>query len=161
MVQIDVQVLSILAGVVIPILVGVITKLHASRTVKAILNFGLSATAGGVAAALAADPPGSVHLREWVLNIAVAWVVSVATYYGLWKPTGAAGAVQTATAGFGVGSDVPAYSDDIEVFTPLAGTTPADIDFEQLHTAVSQANSTKGLQKALHEVLSEFEREFS
>lgn len=94
------QVLSILLGVVIPILVGLVTNHTASSGLKAILNAGLSILAGLLNAAFQAD---GIITREAVLAAAMTWVVSIATYYGLYRPTGIAEAVQKKTAGFGIG----------------------------------------------------------
>ena len=99
MVYSDMTLITILSGVIIPLLVGLLTKLDASSTVKSVLNFGLSALAGGLATVNEAD----FNWKPFVVNFALTWVVSIATYYGLWKPTEVAPKVQVATADFGVG----------------------------------------------------------
>ncbi len=100
-VNLDVQALAFAAGVGVPILVGVVTRSNASSGFKAVLNFLLSAVAGALAVAIEAE--GVVDVGSVVLGIGSVWVVSVATYYGLLKPTGVSGAVQRSTASFGVG----------------------------------------------------------
>lgn len=104
MLELDVQTLNMLAGLVIPLLVGVVTKKLADSWVKAVTNFALSALSGGLAVAIAAD--GMVHLRDWIVAMVSTWIVSIATYYGFWKPTGVALQVQDATAMFGIGAEV-------------------------------------------------------
>lgn len=99
--QIDVQVLTVLSGALIPLLVGLVSKRVTSRGVKAVLNALLSAIAGGLALAIAAE--GNVdNVRSWVLSIGTTWVISVATYYGFWKPTGVTPAIQDSTSEFGI-----------------------------------------------------------
>lgn len=100
--QIDTATISILLGVVIPIVVGIVTKIDAAPGLKAVLNALLSAITGALNLVLTNE--GALVWREFVTSIALAWLVSVATYYGLWKPTGVAGTVATATARVGIGS---------------------------------------------------------
>lgn len=93
------QVITVLSGLVIPLLVGVLAKLEASSTVKAVLNFGLSALAGALG-----ELTGDAFVwADFVMAFGLTWATSVATYYGLWKPTGTSEAVQVKTAGVGVG----------------------------------------------------------
>lgn len=91
------QLIAVLAGVVVPILVGVLAKANAGAGLKAVLNAGLSGLAGALAGAVAGD------FKSFLIAWGSTWAVSVASYYGLWKPTGAAGAVQGATANVGLG----------------------------------------------------------
>lgn len=101
MVQIDVSALNFVVGVLIPILVALLTKLNASRGLKAVINLGLSAIAGAVVVAIQAS--GAVDVGHVVISIGTTWIVSIASYYGLTAPTGVAPAVASATAGVGVG----------------------------------------------------------
>lgn len=100
--QADVATLSLIVGVVLPILVGVVTKELASGGLKATLLALFSGVAGLVNGAINAD---GVFTRESLYAAATTWVIAVATYYGYWKPTGAAQKVAQATdkAGIGVG----------------------------------------------------------
>jgi hypothetical protein len=95
----DAALLATLAGVIVPLLVGIVTKLQAPAGLKAMINAALAAL-GGLAATIV---PGDFAWHPFLANWATAWVVSVATYYGLWKPSGVAPAVQQSTAGVGVG----------------------------------------------------------
>lgn len=99
-VTIDVGHISALIGVAIPLLVGLLTKLEAPSGVKAAANALLSALAG--VATQVVDAGGTFIPSEAVLSVLLTWVVSVATYYGLWKPTKASEVVQLKTANFGV-----------------------------------------------------------
>lgn len=97
----DAQTIALLSGVVIPLLVGLVSKLNASSGLKAIINAFLSAVAGTLATVTQVTAP---QVRDFVIAILSTWVVSVATYYGVYKPTGVAGTVAEKTAGFGLGS---------------------------------------------------------
>lgn len=105
----DAQTVSLLVGVVIPLLVGLLSKLNASSGLKAILNAFLSAIAGALTTVTIVT---EATLRDFVIAILSTWVVSVATYYGIWKPTGVAGTVAVKTSGFGVGSPPVVETDD-------------------------------------------------
>lgn len=94
------QTISILVGFVIPLLVGLLSRANASRHVKAILNFGLSALAAALSGILST---GTFKWSGFAVTFALTWATSVASYYGLLKPTGAAQSIQAATSGFGVG----------------------------------------------------------
>ena len=85
-VHINDQTLALLSGVVIPLAVGAVTKITASRRLQDILNALLSAIAGAVTTAVQAK--GNIVSQTCLLNIGIAWVSSVATYYGLWEPPG-------------------------------------------------------------------------
>lgn len=100
--QLDVQFLNFAVGVLIPLLVGLLTKLEAPSGLKAVLNLALSAVGGALATAIAAE--GNVVLEEWVVGIGMTWLASIVSYSGLWVPTGAAPKVQEATRDFGIGS---------------------------------------------------------
>lgn len=98
----ETQVIAMVSGLFIPLLVGILAKLAAPTWLKAFLNFGLTAATGALATIVPDDSPGfawTPFLIAWLS----AWVVSVATHYGLWKPTGTTLAVQQATADVGLG----------------------------------------------------------
>ena len=99
MVYSDMTVIALLSGVVIPLLVGLLTKLNASSAVKSILNFGLSALAGGLATISETD----FQWKPFLVNFAFTWVVSIATYYGLWAPTGTSAKVNDIAPDVGIG----------------------------------------------------------
>lgn len=84
-----VQVVSILIGTLIPILVALVTKSTAPPGVKAIVNLALSAVSG-FGTEFVND--ANFVWQQALLTTVVTFVVSVASYYGLWKPTNVAGA---------------------------------------------------------------------
>lgn len=106
-VHLDVGTLTFISGAVIPLLVGLVTKYNAHRGLKGLLNALLSAIGGGIAVAIGAN--GTVTLGTWLLTMAQTFALSIATYYGVWKPTGVAQAVQSSTANLGLAlpSDPP------------------------------------------------------
>jgi hypothetical protein len=97
----DATLISLLAGVLIPLLVGLLTKLEAPSGVKAVMNAALSALSGALAT-IAPDGSG-FSWKPFLVFWATTWVVSIATYAGLWKPTGVAPAVQRSTGSVGIG----------------------------------------------------------
>jgi hypothetical protein len=99
-VTLDTQMLSVLTGVIVPLLVGLLTKLNAGRGIKAVINALLSAAAAALALIV---PDVPFELRSFVITWAQVWVISIASYYGFHKPTGVAPAVQQSTANVGVG----------------------------------------------------------
>lgn len=104
MLMIDVAVLAILAGTVLPILVGVVTKKLAAGGIKAAVLAGLSIVTGLVNGAVNAD---GVFTQEALVGAGVAWVTAVATYYGFLKPTGITEKVaDKALPGVGIGRPV-------------------------------------------------------
>lgn len=104
----DIATLGIVLGTIIPILVALVTKRVANPGQKAVINFLLSAIAGSlsVVVAQAQNDLVNIDVSSFVSAIALTWVTSVASHYGLLKPTGVTGtngAVQAAIPG-GVGS---------------------------------------------------------
>lgn len=95
----DMTLLALLGGVIVPILVGLLTKLNASSGVKATLNLGLTALAAALATANEIDFAWRVFAVNWF----VSWAVSVATYYGFYKPTTIAARVQAVAPEVGIG----------------------------------------------------------
>lgn len=100
-VKLDVGTLAIIGGVFIPILVALLTKSTAPQGLKSILNALASAVVGYIAVATQAN--GVVNVRTAVGAIGLTWIVSISTYYGLWKPTGVAPAISKSTDTFGLG----------------------------------------------------------
>lgn len=84
----------------IPILVGLVTKEVASAKLKSLL---LAVLSGLAAVGTAFVDGGGVLTQETLTMFAQTFVIAVATYYGFWKPTNVAPAVQHKTATFGLG----------------------------------------------------------
>lgn len=77
-----------------PIVVGLITKSSTPSGIKAAALAGI-AIAIGVGNGFLNTPAGTVW--EWktaVIGAGVAWVLAVATHYGLYKPTGVTAKIQ-------------------------------------------------------------------
>lgn len=96
--------LAVAIGVVIPLLVSLITKLNASAKLKSMLSAVLAAIASGISGALATPPQGTGQWEQVGISVAIAIGSAVLSYLGLWKPTGAAAAIDRATPNFGLGA---------------------------------------------------------
>lgn len=103
--QLPVAALSFVVGSLIPLLVAVVAKAGLSSTVKTWINVALSAVAGALAPVIAAQ--GKLDVWQFITSIFIAATSSAAFHQGVWKPSGISGAVQRATAGFGIGSGPP------------------------------------------------------
>lgn len=102
--ELDVQVLSLVASVVIPGLVAWLAKRQAPSWFKALTNGLLSVAAGALAVAIAAD--GKVELWDWVMQAIITYGLSELSYQRVWKPTGAAAKVSEVAPG-GIGPEEP------------------------------------------------------
>ena len=96
----DAQLITVVGGVLVPILVGVLAKLRASSALKSILNAALAAVTGALSAGQA---EGGWSFKLFIISWGTTFAVSIASYYGLWKPTGVAPAVHERTANLGLG----------------------------------------------------------
>jgi hypothetical protein len=143
-------ILYYLSGMAIPLVVGVITKWKASSAVKAWCNFVLSAIAGGLSVALASN--GDVTAVTWVVGIIQTFVVSIASYYGLWKHT-VAPAIQQATPNFGIGTPVedPVPANRYNDILPDQSQPPLQVDrdvSEPADAVVTPPQRASGAKKA-------------
>lgn len=99
MIVVDPTILQLAIATVLPLLVGIFTTKVAHPGVKAVaLAFLSAATAVGVAALQA----GGVVAGDVVIEAFQNFVVAVAVYYGVWKPTTVSGAVQDKTKNIGI-----------------------------------------------------------
>lgn len=104
MVTIDDYWLTLLLSVILPIVVGFITKQTASGTVKSLTLLFLAAVTGTVTSIQ--QQGGTFDWKHALLNTIVAFVIAVGMHYGLLKPThvtGTEGFVQIKTSSFGIG----------------------------------------------------------
>jgi hypothetical protein len=88
-------VVQLVLAVVLPILVGLVTTRVTKGSIKAWLLAGLTlvtALLTQLGAAIAAQTAFDVGLA--LISVIPAFAISVATYYGLWKPTGIGQAAQ-------------------------------------------------------------------
>lgn len=100
-VHLDVGVLTFIVATAIPILTGLITKANASSGVKAVTTLTLAIIAAAVQLAIEAN--GVVNLRTFLGNLAVTWIIAIATYYGLLKPTKVTQKAAAVAPNFGLG----------------------------------------------------------
>lgn len=102
------QVVQLCVAVVLPLLVGLVTKLSTNGGVRAVLLAIIALATSLGTEALAANNAGQVYdLGQGLIFGLGSFLVSVGMYFGLWKPTGAAVAAQT------VGSTGAARPEDI------------------------------------------------
>lgn len=92
------QIFTLLAAVVFPLLVGLVTKRETNPGRKAVFLAALSVLISLCTELAAALQAGTVYnLGMALLTGLGSFLVAVAMHYGLWKPTGVANKVQ----GFG------------------------------------------------------------
>ena len=91
-----VQVASVLVGVFLPILVGLVTKTVTSSSVKALLLALLSAVTGFLTEFINS---GNFVWQQALLSAVVTFVTAVAFHFGLWSPTGTSAKAQRAFGG--------------------------------------------------------------
>jgi hypothetical protein len=88
-------ILQVVAGTLLPLLVGLVTKRETSPGRKAVLLAALSVLTSLLTEIASALQTGVVYnLGTALLASLVTFLVAVGTHYGLWKPTGTAGALQ-------------------------------------------------------------------
>ena len=89
------QLLNLLLAVGFPVLVGLVTKQVTRPGRKAVLLATISLASGLVTALLAAITAGiPFDLLAALLTGLAAWIIAIATHYGIWKPTGVTAKVQ-------------------------------------------------------------------
>lgn len=92
-------VIQIILAVFLPILVGLVTTRVTAGSVKAWLLAGLTLATSVItqlSQAVSSNTPFDLGLA--LLAVIPAFAISVATYYGLWKPTGVGVAAQKVEA---------------------------------------------------------------
>lgn len=88
-------VVQLLIAFILPVLVGLVTTRVTSSAIKAWLLAGLSLVTSLLVELARAIASGTTYdLGVALLAALPAFVVSVASFYGLWKPTGVTAAVQ-------------------------------------------------------------------
>jgi hypothetical protein len=81
----DANLVTLIAGVLIPVLTGLITKYEGSTAVKQIVAIVLSGAAAMLAAAVS-ETGDAVLTVQTLFDAAVIWVIQIATYLGIYKP---------------------------------------------------------------------------
>lgn len=100
-VHLDVGILTFIVATAIPILTALITKANTSSAIKAVTTLTLAVIAAAVQLAIEAN--GVVNFRTFLANLAVTWIIAIATYYGLLKPTGVTGKAAAVAPNAGIG----------------------------------------------------------
>lgn len=83
------QVLVLVVSVIAPLVVGLLTKASWNKNLKALLLMAIAIAIGIVQGFLAAPHGTTWSWSLALVNGLIAWVIAVATHYGLWKPVGA------------------------------------------------------------------------
>lgn len=99
-VALDMSYWTLLSSLVLPLLVGIVTKDVASRAIKSTALLFLSAANGVVSSAIA---NAGILTKETAVAAVISFVVAVGSYYGFLEPSGAAAKVADKTSGIGVG----------------------------------------------------------
>lgn len=92
-------ILALFIQVILPLLVGLVTRASTSASAKAVLLLGLTGATQFLTAWLdhADSPAGDpFNWRMVAWNVLIGFALSVVTHFGLWRPTGATAAVQAA-----------------------------------------------------------------
>jgi hypothetical protein len=97
--------LPFIAGPFAAIVTGVVTRLKARSSLKAVVNLAVS-TLSGALLTLPANT-GDVQWSVFLVGAFITWVTSIATHFGFWKPTGTTEAIEKRTANFGIGQTAP------------------------------------------------------
>lgn len=93
------QLISMAAGIGVPLAVGLLTKSSAPRWLKSFLNVLLTTLAGAVTTVIVAS---NTSFPAYLTDIGLAWVTSIASYYGFHRPTGLAGTFSAITGNVGL-----------------------------------------------------------
>lgn len=105
MITINATFVTILIGTLIPILVGLLTKLDASPKVKSIVSIVLNAVQALIVSSVVSDGTAIISKQTailWGLGV----ITSIATYVGIWKPVDAP-AKLLPNVGIGGSSEAP------------------------------------------------------
>lgn len=101
MIHVDPITLSLLIGPILALVVGVVTKWHASPAIKTYVLLALSAVSAVGTQIIAAG--GDFTWQSILQSFATIAALAIAAHYGVFKPTGASAKVNAATANFGIG----------------------------------------------------------
>lgn len=101
MLTIDATLTQLIVATLIPLAVGVVTKLSSPSWLKSVTMIVLSAVATVVTVSIQADGVAVIS-KETAIQFLQSVTQSVAIFYGVWKPTGVAAAVQQKTENVGL-----------------------------------------------------------
>lgn len=102
--QVDIAWVSFVAGSILPLVTGLVTKMDSSSKVKAVVNLVLTVIAGVLAAIIQAK--GSITVGQILSAIFITFTGSGASYNHFWKPTGVAQKVQAIAPNTGIGKPI-------------------------------------------------------
>jgi len=86
-VTMNLALVTIIGGTILPVAHGLITKLGAASRVNVLVGLVLSGVSGVLGTATEMNGV-AVFSRTTLVAAALTWVAQVATYYGVWKPSG-------------------------------------------------------------------------
>lgn len=123
--SIDLLFVNALVGILLPLLVQLIAKAHASAQVKSLVNLGLSAAASVLTPLVTAS---HIDWRLTGLSFLQVFVLAVASHFGLLSPVGLTGSTGLLARLFpgGIGQD-PALPQEPNLpspSVPVASSTP-------------------------------------
>lgn len=98
--HIDSAVLTLIAGTLVPLATGLVSKQSASSGLKAVINVFLSAVA---AVALQANAHNGLVTQDTLVQGYQVFIAGIASYYGFLKPRGVASKVSGITGERGIG----------------------------------------------------------
>lgn len=81
----DVAIVSIILGLVLPLFVGIVTTKVESSKLKGVLLLTASAVTGVLNSVVTT---GGALSKDTIVAAVTAYVIALASYYGVWKPTG-------------------------------------------------------------------------
>lgn len=102
LVYLDVNLLAMVGGLIVPIVTAIVTTRWSSSALKAVVTALLSVLAGSISVWI--EHAGAADLEQFALAVFQAAVIAWASYYGFWKPTTVAPKVSDATGSFGIGT---------------------------------------------------------
>jgi len=95
-----ITVVQLVAATVLPLLVGLVTKVVTHSGIRAVLLLTFALVGSLLAELVRAWQQGEVYDLGMGLLLALpTFIIGVATHYGIWKPTGTAHAAQAALGG--------------------------------------------------------------
>lgn len=101
-ITINAALVSVLVGSLLPLLVGLVTKIELHSGIKAAILLLFSVVQGVIVTAIQTDGSAIIS-TEALLTAAITWISGVASYNGLLKPAEVSTKLNEKTANFGLG----------------------------------------------------------
>lgn len=95
------QVIALISGLLIPLLVGVVTRLSATAGLKSMVLLFLTTVSQVINTLYVPDHGWQWELFVW--NFVIAFLTAVGTYLGIYKNVGVTDTIQAKTRYFGIG----------------------------------------------------------